>query len=114
MSIQLVLGWKEEEFGFHDIWCIDIPSQSKLIYLFLFDVITLQKGYYPSYATIGRCTSMSRNSAIRHVRLLEELGLLSKNKRVVEEVGAHITNEYILYHPDQVFSKETYHKNVFS
>lgn len=78
-------------------WAVDIklPVKEKITLLMLANYASNENGdCYPSINTLADVTGMSRDSVMRAIKSLEELGLLRVNRRQVE--GVNLPNSYTL------------------
>lgn len=78
-------------------WAVDIklPVKEKITLLMLANYASNESGdCYPSINTLADSTGMSRDSVMRAIKSLEDLGLLKVNRRQVE--GVNLPNSYTL------------------
>lgn len=81
------------------IFDLDISEHAKITYLYLCRCADDESQAFPSYNTIARKCSFSKRTAMRTIQELEEIGLLSVEKRQVEKSGKPVntSNLYTLY-----------------
>ena len=78
-------------------WAVEIklPVKEKITLLMLANYASNENGdCYPSINTLAEVTGMSRDSVMRAIKSLEELGMLRVNRRQVE--GVNLPNSYTL------------------
>lgn len=81
------------------IFDLNISEHAKITYLYLCRCADDESQAFPSYNTIARKCSFSKRTAMRTIQDLEEIGLLSVEKRQVEKSGKPVntSNLYTLY-----------------
>ena len=82
------------------IFDLDISEHAKITYLYLCRCADDESQAFPSYNTIAEKCSFSRSTAIRSIQELEEIGLLSVEKRYEEDADGskvYTSNLYTLY-----------------
>jgi hypothetical protein len=91
-----------------EILDMDIAANEKLVYMVLRSYANGQNGIvFPSYATIAKKASISRTTAIKCVKSLEEAGLLVKETRLKVSTNgkaSQTSNEYTLIRPAELGS----------
>ena len=78
-------------------WAVEIklPVKEKITLLMLANYASNENGdCYPSINTLAEVTGMSRDSVMRAIKSLEEVGMLRVNRRQVE--GVNLPNSYTL------------------
>lgn len=78
-------------------WAVEIklPVKEKITLLMLANYASNENGdCYPSINTLAEVTGMSRDSVMRAIKSLEEMGMLRVNRRQVE--GVNLPNSYTL------------------
>ncbi len=81
------------------IFDLDISEHAKITYLYLCRCADDENQAFPSYNTIAKKCSFSRSTAINTIKELQEIGLLSVEKRQVKKSGKPVntSNLYTLY-----------------
>ena len=87
--------------GQNSIFDLDISWFAKFTYLFLCRCADGEGQAFPSYSTIGKRCSFSRRTAIRAIEELQEIGLLSVERRATTRDGMvlNASNLYLLHDP---------------
>lgn len=95
-------------YSYNVIFDLDIPYYAKIVYLYLCRCADEESQAFPSYSTIATKCSISRRSAIRAVKILQEIGLLEKQNRIIESNGKIIntSNIYYIYDAPQTLNQE--------
>ena len=91
------------------IFDLDISEHAKITYLYLCRCADDESQAFPSYNTIARKCSFSKRTAMRTIQELEEIGLLSVEKRQVEKSGKPVntSNLYTLYDSPSRYPSDT-------
>lgn len=85
----------------------DLPAGTKLVLLVLsLRVNDMGDPTWPSYNTIAKDASLSRNSAIKHVALAIERGWIARERRFNAQLRKNDSNSYRLQTPDRSFVSE--------
>jgi predicted transcriptional regulator len=103
MSSYIRTGW---ETGFFQspncIFDVDnLSINEKMCYLYLCRLADGEMKSFPSYATMAKKMSVSRPTAIKSVKSLEEKGYLQVERRKISQ-DKNMTNVYTMVHPDEV------------
>ena len=91
------------------IFNLDISEHAKIVYLYLCRCADDESQAFPSYSTIAKRCSISRRTALRAVRELQDVGLLEVKNRQMLKNGKllYTSNLYILYDsPNEEVSKD--------
>jgi predicted transcriptional regulator len=103
MSSYIRTGW--ETGFFQSPNCIfdveDLSINEKMCYLYLCRLADGEMKSFPSYATIGIKMSVSKSTAVRSVKSLEQKGYIRVERRKKSK-NQNLSNIYTLIHPDQV------------
>jgi predicted transcriptional regulator len=103
MSSYIRTGW--ETGFFQSPNCIfdveGLTINEKMCYLYLCRLADGEMKAFPSYSTMAKKMSVSRPTAIKSVKSLEEKGYLQVERRKKSK-DENLPNVYTLIHPDQV------------
>lgn len=80
-GIELEMEEKGFFYSYNMIFDLDISEHAKLLYLYLCRLADNKKTSFPSYNTMGKACTFSRNTAMRAMKELMETGLVIKKRR---------------------------------
>ena len=81
------------------LYCMDLPLQAKLVYLYLYDRKNKDNVTWPGLNTIARELSLSRSTVKRAIQDLERAGLVRKEAHYRQN-GSATSNRYYLLQPE--------------
>ena len=103
MSSYIRTGW--ETGFFQSPNCIfdvkDLNINEKMCYLYLCRLADKEMTSFPSYSTMAEKMSVSRPTAIKSIKSLEEKGYVIVERRRIDK-DRNLSNIYTVIHPDQV------------
>jgi DNA-binding Lrp family transcriptional regulator len=90
-------------YSYNIIFELSISEHAKIVCLYLCRCADEESQSFPSYNTIAKKCSISRRTAIRAVQELEDVGLLSCDKRTVTKNGklVNTSNLYTIHETPQ-------------
>jgi len=87
-------------YSYNMIFDLDISEHAKIVYLYLCRCADSEGQAFPSYSTIAEKCSIGRRTAIKAVKELLAVGLLSVEQRTRED-GSLTSNLYTIHDEPQ-------------
>ena len=90
-------------YSYNIIFDSELSEHAKIVYLYLCRCADEESQSFPSYNTIAKKCSISRRTAIRAVQELEDVGLLSRDRRTKAKNGklVNTSNLYTIHETPQ-------------
>lgn len=93
-------------YSYNIIFEYPISEHAKIVYLYLCRCSDEEGQSFPSYKTIAEKCSISKRTAMRAVKELQEVGFLSSEKRA-DEKGVMSSNLYVIYDSPELEDEST-------